>query len=352
MAMRNWLAAAGAFAALCCLLGPGESAAQTPLFAEESELQLTIDGPIGDLVRTARRNTDPFPAAITAAGGPRLDMQLSARGFSRRTGGICNFPPLRIDLAGDGQRTGTIWQGQNRLKLVTRCRASASYEQLTVLEYTAYRLFNVITPVSYRVRPVRVTYRDSGGRREETQFNFLIEDTDDVAARNGRTAIDAQTNEVRSNQLNGEQAALVGMFQFMIGNLDWDMTQGPAGEECCHNGKLLAASETSRENVLPVPYDFDFAGFVNAPYAVPPEGIPVQNVRQRHYRGLCRFNDQARAAAELFRSRRDQLYAVIDGESRLPNGRRQAARAYIATFFEILDNPQRFERLVIENCRG
>lgn len=351
MPKRTWLGAGIVLAALFALVSTGASA-QTPLFSEESEIQLTIDGPIGDLVRSARRSTDPFPAGITAAGGPRLDMQLSSRGFSRRTGGICNFPPLRIDLAGGGQRTGTIWQGQNRLKLVTRCRASASYEQLIVLEYTAYRLFNVITPVSYRVRPARVTYRDSGGRREETQFNFLIEDTGDVAERNGRVEIEVQTNEVRSSQLNGDQAALVGMFQFMIGNLDWDMTQGPAGEICCHNGKLIAASETARENVFPIPYDFDFAGFVNAPYATPPQGIPVRDVRQRHYRGLCRFNDQARSAAEVFRSRRAQLYAVIDSETRLPEARRRTARQYIEGFFEILDNPQRFERQVIENCRG
>jgi hypothetical protein len=352
VATSNWAKAVLFLTAFCALM-PAAAQAQTALFSEESELPIIIDGPISDIVRTAARSTDPFPAGITAADGPRLDMALSARGFSRRAGGICNFPPLRIDLAGDGQRTGTIWQGQNRLKLVTRCRSSASYQQLTVLEYTAYRLYNVINPVSYRVRPVRVTYRDTAGRRrEETQFNFLIEDLDDVASRNRLAAIDVQPGEVRSAQLNGEHAAIVGLFHFMIGNLDWDMTQGPAGEACCHNGKLLAASETARDNVIPIPYDFDYSGFVNAPYAIPPEGIPVSNVRQRHYRGLCRFNDQARAAAERFRSRREQLYAVIDGESRLPNGRRQTARNYIGEFFEILDNPQRFERLVIENCRG
>jgi hypothetical protein len=75
-------------------------------------------------------------------------------------------------------------------------------------------------------------------------------------------------------------------------------------------------------------------------------------VRQRHYRGLCRFNDEARAAAEVFRSRREQLYAVIDGEARLPEGRRRAARAYLEGFFEVLDNPQRFERQIIDDCRS
>lgn len=67
-------------------------------------------------------------------------------------------------------------QGQHRLKLVTNCRPSRNYEQITVHEYLAYRLYNEITPYSYRVRPVRVDRDTEGRRREETQFNFLIED--------------------------------------------------------------------------------------------------------------------------------------------------------------------------------
>lgn len=343
--MMKW-AAAGAFVSVLLAIAP--ASAQTPLFSSDTELPILIEGPIGSLVRSAPRSTDAVPAALTIE-GRRFDIQLSPRGFSRRTLGICDFPPLRIDL--DGERQGTVMQGQNKLKLVTRCQDGTSYEQLTVLEYTAYRLFNEITPLSFRVRPVRTTYRDSARRREEVQFNFLIEDVDDLARRNRRVALDVQTREVASSQLDPQQAAIATMFQYMIGNLDWDMVEGPAGEECCHNGKLLAASETSRERVIPVPYDFDFSGFVNAPYAVPPEGMPVRNVRSRYYRGLCRYNEQAVAAAELFRSRREQLYAVIDAETRLSPQRRRSARSYIADFFEVLDDPQRFQRQVIENCR-
>lgn len=349
MAVRTWV---GALVGLAALGMAAPAAAQTPLFSENSELPILIEGPINALVRRAARNTDPAPAALTI-GEQRFEMELSPRGFSRRTRGICQFPPLRIDLSGPGaSRRETIMRGQNRLKLVTRCRSSANYEQLIVLEYLTYRLYNEITPLSYRVRPVRTTYRDSEGRRrEDTQFNFLIEDVDDLASRNQLEAIDVQSGEVPSSQLNPRQAAIVGLFQFMIGNLDWDMVQGPPGEECCHNGKLLAASETSRQNVIPVPYDFDYSGFVAAPYAVPPEGTPIRDVRQRYYRGLCRFNEHAPAAAELFRSRREQLYAVINGETRLSESRRTQARSYIEDFFEILDNPQRFQRQVIENCR-
>lgn len=345
MAMRNWTSAVALAATLICA---APANAQTALFSSNDELPILIEGPLGDLVRAAPRSTDPFPAALTVE-GRRFDMQLSPRGFSRRTLGICTFPPLRLNL--DGERQGSVMQGQNKLKLVTRCRSGAAYEQLTVLEYTAYRLYNEITPISFRVRPVRTTYRDTERNREDVQFNFLIEDVDDVARRNNRTALDVQSREVRSNQLDPNQAAIVGMFQYMIGNLDWDMVEGPEGEECCHNGKLLAASETARENVLPIPYDFDFSGFVNAPYAEPPQGMPVRSVRQRYYRGLCRFNDQASVAAAHFRDHREQLYAIIDGETRLSASRREAARDYIESFFEVIDNPDRFQRQIIGDCR-
>jgi len=287
---------------------------------------------------------------VVGQGAP-YSIQLSARGFSRRQAQICNFPPLRLDFEGDAVR-GTLMQGQNRVKLVTRCRSADQYQQFIVLEYMAYRLYNVITPNSFRVRPATVTYRDSDGRRrDDVQFNFLIEDISDLARRNNLRALDVVSNEVRSSQLDPTMSATVGLFQYMIGNLDWDMVSGHPGEECCHNGKLMAATRESREAVVPVPYDFDFSGFVNAPYAIPPAGLSVANVRTRYYRGLCRHNDALPAVRTLFQERRAQLYAVIDGETRLSEGRRRDARRYIEAFFEILDDPERFDRQLIRRCR-
>lgn len=329
--------------------------AQTRLFSENSEIQITIDGPLNTLIRASQRSTDPFPAVATVtppgAAAERFDIQLSARGFSRRTGGICTFPPLRLGF--DGTR-GTFMQGQNRLKLVTRCRSGDNYEQITAREYTVYRLYNEITPLSYRVRPARVIYRDTDGRRrEETQFNFLIEDLDDAARRNGRmVALDVVSNEVRSSQLDARQAAIYSLFQFMIGNLDFDMVSGHAGEECCHNSKLMAATAESRENVIPVPYDFDYSGFVNAPYAIPPEGVNVPNVRTRRYRGMCRHNEQLPEAIAHFQSRRAAIMEVISTEPSLNESSRRSASAYINEFYDLIGDPQRVTRQIVERCRG
>jgi hypothetical protein len=321
--------------------------AQTRLFSEDSEVQLVIEAPLNSLVREARRNTDPHPGTLTITEtGSTFPIELSARGLSRRTRGLCNFPPLRMDI--DGERRGTILQGQNRLKIVTQCQQ----EEDVILEYLAYRLYNEITPYSYRVRPARITYRDNEGRRREaTQFNFLIEDIDDLARRNDRSKIEVMAGETRATQLNAAAAARYALFQFMISNLDWDMVTARPGEECCHNGRLIAASETARNDLIPTPYDFDFSGFVNAPYAAPPEGIDVANVRERLYRGFCIHNDQLPATIELFRSRRAAINAVIANETRLSDRARRAATSYIDGFYEIIEDPARVERQITRRCR-
>ena len=36
-----------------------------------------------------------------------------------------------------------------------------------------------------------------------------------------------------------------------------------------------------------VPYDFDHAGIVSTPYALPAEELHMSSVRQRRYRGYC-----------------------------------------------------------------
>ena len=43
-----------------------------------------------------------------------------------------------------------------------------------------------------------------------------------------------------------------------------------------------------------MPYDFDYSGLVDAPYAVPPDSIHLANVRVRRYRGFCLHNDRPR----------------------------------------------------------
>jgi len=103
---------------------------------------------------------------------------------------------------------------------------------------------------------------------------------------------------------------------YMIGNLDWSMRAGPAGEGCCHNGRLLAGNGPY---YTPVPYDFDYSGLVDAPYAVPPDGFKISNVKSRVYQGYCKHNGAALLAAGEFRAQRPAIEAVL-GPSKMAVG--------------------------------
>lgn len=343
---------AGLLGVICGFAIIQPAAAQTPLFSEETEIQLLIEGPLGPLVASAARNTEPRPAFVTLLGdpaAPRWDIQLSPRGMSRRTQGVCEFPPLRLDFD-PAQLRGSLFQGQNKLKLVTRCQPNLS--PLVIYEYTAYRLFNAITPYSYRVRPVQTTYRDSTRRRrEETQFNYLLEDIDDVAHRNHLVAIDLHPDEITQTALNARAATRFAIFEFMISNLDWDMVSDRAGDECCHNARHLATSATTRTNVIPVPYDFDSSGLVNAPYSQPARGLGLRSVRQRYYRGYCGFNAEVPAVLDEFRAQRAAFATIIAGETRLREALRRSTQAYIDEFFEVIDDPAQVESEITGHCR-
>jgi hypothetical protein len=129
------------------------------------------------------------------------------------------------------------------------------------------------------------------------------------------------------------------------------MTRGHAGEICCHNSKLLAANATQRTSLIPIPYDFDSTGFVNPPYAGVPEGLGVTSVLTRVYRGMCRHNDQIPAAIAEFQAHRATFAALIAGETRLAEGRRRTAQNYIDSFYDIISDPQRVDRQIIQRCR-
>ena len=311
------------------------SGAATRLFSSDVPIRITIRGPISSLV--SDRTDNARAGTLTLAGtGEAMPITLSARGLTRRRDDICAFPPLRVDF-NRVPSPGSLFERQNRLKLVTHCRASADFQQKILLEYAAYRLFNLLTPLSYRARLATIDYVDDSGRPYVSRVGFFLEDIDDVARRNGM--VRARTaDRVAASQLDARAAARFALFNYMISNLDWSMRAGPAGEGCCHNGRLLTASGTPNARLVPVPYDFDYSGLVDAPYATPPEGLKVNNVRQRVYRGYCIHTAEARAFAAELSARRAEIGGVLGTIPGLDERSRKRASAYLDGFFKDLDS--------------
>ena len=347
----------GRLAAFCgivmaLMLQPVLAKAPKPLFASDEVLEITLTAPFRTIIKNAPTSTDPFTASLTLQGeaSETHTIELSARGNSRRDKKVCQFPPLRVEFSEKPGDT-SLFDGQKRLKLVTHCRRTRNFDQHYLLEYAAYKLFNVVTPHSLKVRLAKIEYVEAeNGRTMYSRMGFFIEDTDDAAKRNDIKEIDIAGIDVA--QLDPSAAANYALFQFMIGNLDWSMHSSLEGDDCCHNTKLIGSREEPLDALSPVPYDFDYSGLVNTPYAIPPETINVRSVRTRRYRGFCVHNDELRNAIPLFIEKREELYAAIENIDALKNSKRNSATRFLGSFFKVIEDDRRLQSQIFERCRN
>lgn len=344
--MSKWIFLAIAFLGLAGpASGQGAERKATPLFAAEEVLEIGFEGPFRDLLRRAETSTDPYPATMTVA-GESYRVEVSARGKSRRQKARCSFPPLRVSFP-EKPAEGSLFHRQGRLKLVTHCNDNARSEQHALREYAAYRVYNAITPESFRVRLARITYTDKG-KPLATRHAFFIEDADDAARRNGMKEVDI--GNIPASAINPAAAARYAVFQYMIGNTDWAINAGPDPKDCCHNSRLFGAAKDATGDLTPVPYDFDSAGIVDAPYAVPSEKLNIPNVKVRVYRGHCAFNaglDEAVAGALQARPRIEE---ELESVTLLDDRTSKSMARYLESFFEILASPQAAAAKLAKAC--
>ena len=323
----------------------------TPLFAADAPIRIELRGPISTIAKGSRYKPVPHAAQLSLSGaGERHAVMLTARGITRLKRETCQFPPLRVEF-GAAPAAPSLFSKQRRLKLVTHCRPAEGFQQHVLLEYAAYRLYNLLTPASFRARLATIDYVDDNGTALISRVGFFLEDKDDIGRRVGLRSA-AVADSIASGRLDSSAAARFALFQYMIGNLDWSMRAGPKGEGCCHNSRLFAAPGAPADgaNLVTIPYDFDFSGLVDAPYAVPPEGKSVSTVRQRLYQGFCRHNGEALAAAVEFRSKHAALLAELARVPGLDERSRRKATAYLEGFFADIATDERVSDNVLTRC--
>ena len=191
-------------------MGGSPALAQSRLFSAEAPLQIVINAPFRDLIRSAKTSLKPFPATMTVSDGAgaaqTIPLQVRPRGLTRRTAGYCDFPPIQLIFGEKSTLKGTVFKGQSKLKLVTYCRDQNDYEQRIMLEYLAYKLYNVVTPVSYRVRSAQVTYRKDDKDAGVTRFGYLIEDLSELADRNHAKALKVASRQLKPTQFDAHAA--------------------------------------------------------------------------------------------------------------------------------------------------
>lgn len=319
------------------------AAENAALFASLDPLVVTLHADMKDLKKERsdeieRRGSFTFPGPDGEA--MTVSLKIKTRGIFRRNKRNCDFPPIRLDFPKE-RIAGTLLDGQNKIKFASPCKPSkGDYQRYIFLEYLVYRTYALITPVSFRVRLLDVTFEDIMGETEDrTEYGFLIEDVDRLAERH--SAEESEWKQFHPYRTEAMQAAIVELFEYMIGNTDWSSYE-------FHNIKMILQEGPA---YLLIPHDFDFAGAVDARYAIPDGTLPIRNVRTRLYRGFCRPDFDYAPVFTLFNERRDAIYEMVRGFELLEEKQRKRLLDYYDDFYEVINDEGKAKKRIIEACR-
>lgn len=317
------------------------------LFRSNETVSVQISTPWRDVQRGDENESWPATLSWTDDDGQHLlNLEVEQRGKSRLEN--CQIPPIKLSFD-KRVKEENLFNHQKSLKLVTHCKKPKSWQQYYILEMLAYRIYNLMTDYSFRVRPLEVVYVDSKrDKSSDPRFAFVIEDDKAVAKRHGLKKL--KIKQTRPNRLDPLEASRLALFQMMVGNLDWSPIIGP-GDVCCHNAKLIG-SDPLNDPVIAIPYDFDATGLVDAPYSDPPDFLPVKSVRDRIYRGYCTHNETLNQVRAQFQDNRTQVFALFENEGRLTERSRNKALKYMESFYVMLDSDAHFQAEVVSKCRG
>ncbi len=279
------------------------------------------------------------PATLrwTGAQGQAQEWQVEirARGNARKQ--ICYFPPFKVKFDKDDLRAAEIDPEFNDLKVVWLCKSGTLYENYLLKEYLVYRMYNLISPNSLRVKLIRMRVVDESEKDqdEDVRWAFMIEPAEELADRMGGRLM--ESNPKTLDHVDETAYLRFAIFQYMIGNTDWAWGNG-------HNMEYIALPPP--EEMQPIAYDFDYSGVVNTTYAVPHSSLPIDNVRQRYYRGKPCTADQLEAIRLEFMEKMPEILALCDSFSELDAKQRKGMRSYLVQFEKEIKDSRRFSRRI------
>ena len=326
----------------------------TPVFSQKSDVttlfQSTspIEVQLGFLMKDVKKITDEtiYTGTILSYKNDQgtwdsLNVDLRARGNFRRNN--CFFPPIRLKMK-KRDTAETLFSGNKNLKLVVPCQTAKTADDLILKEYIAYKLYEIVTPYVFNTRMVNLTLIDQSGRQPKSYEikGFFIEDDGLVAKRfDAKMVKDVQLHPMR---MQDTTSTIHDFFAFMISNTDWSST----GQ---HNIKVM---QLKNNDYIPLTYDFDMSGLVNAPYAEVNELLEISSVQDRVYRGFCRTESLFEYVRQEYLNHESEIMSVFDSKEVADMNPKELDRAkkFIGEFFTILKNDESFKEEILSNCRN
>jgi hypothetical protein len=310
-------------------------------FQSEAPLAMTLTTNIKQIRKYKGEDAPWRWASLTydSAGKPaQMPVKIHTRGIWRLRN--CNFPPIRLNF-GDKATKNTLFDDLEHPKLVSYCRDTDAFEQYILQEYQLYRIYQLLTPVSHRVRLLKLAYADSAsGKREAQRYAIIVEDPNQLASRNLAKIV--KIKGAGPGDLEAKELALAYLFEYLIGNLDFSFNG-------LHNTELLA---TTDGRMLPVAYDFDFSGAVNTSYATPPPDYGVPNVRTRKFLAYCELQDEFPGALAVLQEKKEAIYGLYHDEigKLMDPGVVRETLEYFDDFYNNVRTPKDAKRNLFDRC--
>ncbi len=317
----------------------------TRLFLEQDILPIRLGFSNKEMKKETNDSTYIFTALHFSDQGEwdSLDVRIRARGNYRRA--HCYFPPLKVKIK-KSEAKETLFKGNKELKLVMPCVQSSNTHDNIVKEYMAYKLFEVISPYHFKTRMADIEFTEFRGKKNKVHKvkGFLIEDIDKVAERANARKMKRVVHPLEQDDLASVQN---DFFQFMIGNTDFSTAYQ-------HNQKLIFTADFK---TIPIPYDFDMSGLVDASYAVVSqvggEVLGIESVTDRLYRGFERDESVFQAVRQQYLKLKPEIFRAIDDlKVQFENEKEFGiARNFIDDFFTILENDSQFNSQILRKTR-
>lgn len=265
-------------------------------------------------------------------------IKLKSRGEMRN--GYCDFPPIRLNFSKAEFQKADV-RKIDKIKLVTHCEYGN--EENLFKEYLIYKLFNVLTDTSFRVRLVKMEYINTYKKSKPVDtYAFFIEPIEILAARTN--SVEVTSLKLSQKNIYPYMMDRMAIFNYMIGNTDWSVPNQ-------HNVKVLSKLAVGTAGLgMIVPYDFDYSGLVNADYAVPFEGLGIKSVTERRYVGICRSEETFIQALQEFRDKKEEFYKVINEFPLLKEKTKKEMTGYLDSFYSGFDKRNSVVFDILSKC--
>ena len=267
-------------------------------------------------------------------------VRVKSRGVIRKK--LCAIPPIRLNIQ-KVSKDNKFAHGSSKIKIVTHCNYNREYISYVLKEYLTYKIYNIISPNSFKVRLLQISYIDTGRKNKiYTTWAFMIEPIQKLAER--LNCVPISMDNLGIFYTDSSATDLLSMWSYMIGNTDWSIVGR-------HNIKIIKSKDFSKPAPIAIPYDFDYIGLVNTDYAIPGEGLGINNVQERLFIGPCRKLRDYQIASQHILNKKQEIEELILNFEYLDRSEKTEMLDYLSGFYNSIQRSNFIKYHIDTDCR-